>query len=62
MKLIVDIPDDVYNDIKYRFEKRDYECGYIVASAIVFGTPLEKEGYITTIERRKKDMPCYPFD
>ena len=26
------------------------------------GTPLEKEGYITTIERHKRDMTYYPFD
>ena len=43
MKMIIDISEEVYDDIKYRFEKQDYECGYIVASAIVFGTPLEEE-------------------
>ena len=56
MKMIIDISKDVYDDIKYRFEKQDYECGYIVASTIVFGTSLEEElGDIKTEIRNKKD-------
>ena len=62
MKLIIDIDDKTYDKIK-RIDKihgiaplNEYEI------AIANGTPLEKEGYITTIERRKENMPCYPFD
>lgn len=45
MKLIIDIPKELYDDIKYNFDKQNYcECGgYLISSKIVFGTPLEEE-------------------
>lgn len=60
MKLLIDIQDFVYNHIKEFNSTQLYELNVI--EAIKNGTPLEEEGYITTIERRKKNMPCYPFD
>lgn len=60
MKLLIDIQDFVYNHIKEFNSTQLYELNVI--EAIKNGTSLEEEGYITTIEKRKKDMPCYPFD
>ena len=64
MKLIIELPDNVYNELKKRncdgwLTSKEIEC---MNKAIVNGTPLEKEGYITTIERHKENMPYYPFD
>lgn len=57
MKLIVDISKEVYDDIKYRFEKHDYNNGYLIASAIVFGTPLPKNhGRLIDAERYRNEM------
>lgn len=60
MKLIIDIPDEMYDWFENGFPD---EYDYVkLWKKIKQGTPLEKEGYITTIERRKKDMSYYPFD
>ena len=58
MKLIIDIPEKAY---KLRLTNPVWYDSNI-DKAIRNGIPLEEEEYITTIERRKKDMPCYPFD
>lgn len=60
MKLLIDIQDFVYNHIKEFNSTQLYELNVI--EAIKNGTPLKEEGYITTIERRKENMPYYPFD
>lgn len=66
MKLIIDIDKDIAQGIidgKGEIPRnivRSFQA--TIADAIKNGTPLEKEGYITTIERRKENMPCYPFD
>ena len=60
MKLIIDIPDEMYDWFENGFPD---EYDYVkLWEKIEQGIPFEKEGYITTIERRKENMPCYPFD
>ena len=60
VKLIIELDEDLYKEkirgtTSSRQDRKILEC-------VKNGTPLEEEGYITTIERRKKNMPCYPFD
>ena len=44
MELVIEMPEELYEDIKYNFDKQNYdECGgYLISSKIVFGTPLPK--------------------
>lgn len=62
MKVIIELDEKRFKDIQriasIQIRRRSLTCEQIIAN----GTPLEKEGYITTIERRKENMPCYPFD
>lgn len=60
MKLVIDIPEDLYKEkirgtTSNRQDRKILEC-------VKNGTPLEEEGYITTIEKHKENMPYYPFD
>ena len=59
MKLIIDIPEEIYEDIKYNFDKRNYNeyGGYLISSKIVFGTPLPKgHGRLIDAERYRNEM------
>ena len=62
MKVIIELDEKRFKDIQriasIQIRRRSLTCEQIIAN----GIPLEKEGYITTIERRKENMPCYPFD
>ena len=62
MKLIIDIDENLYNYISKEDAVYFPDDGGNLFEAVKNGTPLEKEGYITTIERRKENMPYYPFD
>ena len=57
VKLIIELDEEFY---KYVCE--EIKSDELVYKAIQNGTPLEEEGYITTIERHKENMPYYPFD
>ena len=67
VKLIIDLPDKTIAHIRSDYGHKYFGCigdddKKIIMKAIYDGTPLEEEGYITTIERHKENMPYYPFD
>lgn len=61
MKLVIDISEELYDDIKYNFEKKYYcDCGgYLISSTIVNGTPFEKELEKIKIEAEKNSFKKY---